>query len=340
MVPITGENRILAYHGLVQLGSNPSPGLSYLLQKANKKAPIQITDIVFSISPIINAAGRMEHAHGAVKLLLASDLIEAQMLAEAVIQQNLERRVVEKEIVSQALSLFDTNTFLQNAKSTVLFQAGWHKGVVGIVASKIQEFYFRPTIILTESHGQIVGSARSVKGFDIHAALEKCADLLAQFGGHTHAAGLHLKPENLQVFIERFEQLVQEGLPKGELKAELSIDLHVPLEAMTLSFYDQLLCRLSPYGPGNMMPNFLSGPIYLIKTPFIMKEEHLKLHVSSSPSGPAWEAVGFGIRKDFYEGLLLAYEKQLAFQMVYHVEINEFRGDRNLQLRILDISEI
>ena len=340
MVPITGENRILAYHGLVQLGSNPSSGLSYLLQKANKKAPIQITDIVFSISPIINAAGRMEHAHGAVKLLLASDLIEAQMLAEAVIQQNLERRVVEKEIVSQALSLFDTNTFLQTAKSTVLFQAGWHKGVVGIVASKIQEFYFRPTIILTESHGQIVGSARSVKGFDIHAALEKCADLLAQFGGHTHAAGLHLKPENLQAFIDRFESLVQMGLPSGELKAELTIDLQVPLEAMTLSFYDQLLSRLSPYGPGNMMPNFLSGPIYLTKAPFIMKEEHLKLHVSSSPSGSSWEAVGFGIRKDFYEGLLHAYEKQLAFQMVYHVEINEFRGDRNLQLRILDISEI
>jgi single-stranded-DNA-specific exonuclease len=282
----------------------------------------------------------MEHAHGAVKLLLASDLIEAQMLAEAVIQQNLERRVVEKEIVSQALAKFDSNSFLQNAKSTVLYQAGWHKGVVGIVASKIQEFYFRPTIILTESHGQIVGSARSVKGFDIHAALEKCADLLAQFGGHTHAAGLHLKPENLQAFIERFEGLVQTGLPTGELRAELTVDLQVPLEAMTLSFYDQLLSRLSPYGPGNMMPNFLSGPIYLNKAPFIMKEDHLKLHVSSSPSGAAWEAVGFGIRKDFYEELLIAYEKQLAFQMVYHVEINEFRGDRNLQLRILDISDI
>jgi single-stranded-DNA-specific exonuclease len=334
MVPITGENRILAFHGLVKLGANPSPGLAYLLQKANKKTPIQITDIVFSISPIINAAGRMEHAHGAVKLLLASDLIEAQMLAEAVIQQNLERRVVEKEIVSQALSLFDNDTFLQTAKSTVLFQAGWHKGVVGIVASKIQEFYFRPTIILTESHGQIVGSARSVKGFDIHA------DLLALFGGHTHAAGLHLKPENLQAFIERFEGLVQAGLPSGELRAELTVDLQVPLEAMTLSFYDQLLSRLSPYGPGNMMPNFLSGPIYLNKEPFIMKEDHLKLHVSPSPSGAAWEAVGFGIRKDFYEDLLNAYAKQLAFQMVYHVEINEFRGDRNLQLRILDISEI
>jgi single-stranded-DNA-specific exonuclease len=340
MVPITGENRILAFHGLVKLGTNPSPGLAYLLQKANKKAPIQITDIVFSISPIINAAGRMEHAHGAVKLLLASDLIEAQMLAEAVIQQNLERRVVEKEIVSQALSLFDTNTFLQNAKSTVLYQAGWHKGVVGIVASKIQEFYFRPTIILTESHGQIVGSARSVKGFDIHAALEKCADLLAQFGGHTHAAGLHLKPENLQAFIERFEGLVQTGLPTGELRAELTVDLQVPLEAMTFSFYDQLLSRLSPYGPGNMMPNFLSGPIYLSKAPFIMKEDHLKLHVSSTPSGAIWEAVGFGIRKDFYKDLLNAYEKRQAFQMVYHVEINEFRGDRNLQLRILDISKI
>jgi single-stranded-DNA-specific exonuclease len=339
MVPIIDENRVLAYFGLQKLGTNPSPGLGYLLQKAGKKAPIQITDIVFSISPTINAAGRMDHAHGAVKLLLSADDTEAAMMAEAVIQQNLDRKVVEKEIVQQALGLFEGNDFLQNAKSSVLFQAGWHKGVVGIVASKIQEYYYRPTIILTESHGQVVGSARSVKGFDIHQALEECSDLLTQFGGHTHAAGLHLTLENLPAFIEQFEALVRAGTPSGVQKAELNIDMEIPLQALSLAFHDNLLCRLSPYGPANMLPNFLSTSVYLCKAPLIMKEEHLKIVVSDQPHGKAWEAVGFGIRGDYYEGLVNAYEKQIPFKIVYHLDINEFRGERKLQLRILDIAQ-
>jgi single-stranded-DNA-specific exonuclease len=330
MVPITGENRILAYFGLQLLGQNPSPGLGYLLQKANKKAPIQISDIVFSISPIINAAGRMDHAHGAVKLLLSSDATEAGQMAEAVIQQNIERRAVEKDITQHALSMFSDNAFLQSAKSTVLFHPSWHKGVVGIVASKIQDHYFRPTIILTESHGQVVGSARSVKGFDIHAALEQCVDLLTQFGGHTHAAGLHLLPENLEAFIARFESLVQTGTPAGEIKAELPVDLTIPLEDLNLSFYDNLLVRLSPYGPGNMLPNFVSRAT-LTRTPIIMKEEHLKIYVGD------YEAVGFGMRKDFYEGLVHAYQQGHAIQIVYHLDINEFMGQRKLQLRLLDV---
>jgi len=339
MVPIIDENRVLAYFGLQKLGTNPSPGLGYLLQKAGKKAPIQISDIVFSISPTINAAGRMDHAHGAVKLLLASDATEAGMMAEAVIQQNLDRRVVEKEIVHQALQLFEGNEFLQNANSTVLFQAGWHKGVVGIVASKIQEYYYRPTIILTESQGQVVGSARSVKGFDIHHALEQCADLLTQFGGHTHAAGLHLTKESLPAFIERFESLVKAGTPEGEQKADLTVDMEIPLQALSLPFYDNLLSRLSPYGPANMLPNFLSTNVYLCQAPLIMKEEHLKIVIADQPRGRTWEAVGFGIRGDFYEGLVEAYERQLPVKIVYHLDINEFRGDRKLQLRILDIAQ-
>jgi single-stranded-DNA-specific exonuclease len=330
MVPITGENRILAYFGLQKLGNNPSPGLGYLLQKVNKKAPIQISDIVFSISPIINAAGRMDHAHGAVKLLLSADLTEASAMAEAVIQQNIERRAVEKDITQHALSMFTDNPFLQSAKSTVLFHPSWHKGVVGIVASKIQDQYFRPTIILTESHGQVVGSARSVKGFDIHAALEKCVDLLTQFGGHTHAAGLHLLPENLEAFIARFESLVQAGTPEGEIKAELPVDLTLPLADLNLSFYDNLLVRLSPYGPGNMLPNFVSSA-KLTRPPVIMKEEHLKIYVGD------YEAVGFGMRKDFYEGLVDAHQQGQAIQIVYHLDINEFMGQRKLQLRLLDV---
>jgi len=338
IVPMNGENRVLAFFGLAKLGSNPCPGLGYLLKKAKKKAPIQISDIVFSISPIINAAGRMDHAHGAVKLMLAADDQEAEALAEAVIQQNLDRRVVEKEIVGQALAMFEGNEFLLSARSTVLFNPGWHKGVVGIVASKIQDQYFRPTIILTESHGQLVGSARSVRGFDVHHALEECADLLEQFGGHTHAAGLHLKPENLQAFIEKFERIAQVGLANISPKADLPVDLQIPLEALSLSFYDKLLVRLSPYGPGNMLPNFVSGPVFVTKSPFVMKEEHLKIYVGSTPDERGFEVVGFGMKADFYDGLCAAYEQRLPIQLVYHLEVNEYLGNRTLQLRALDFA--
>ncbi len=338
IVPMKGENRVLAFFGLAKLGSNPCPGLGYLLKKAKKKAPIQISDIVFSISPIINAAGRMDHAHGAVKLMLASDDQEAEALAEAVIQQNLDRRVVEKEIVAQALAMFEENDFLLSARSTVLFNPSWHKGVVGIVASKIQDQYFRPTIILTESHGQLVGSARSVRGFDVHQALEECADLLEQFGGHTHAAGLHLKPSNLQAFIEKFERIAQEGLANISLKADLPVDLQIPLEALSLSFYDKLLVRLSPYGPGNMLPNFVSGPVFVTKSPFVMKEEHLKIYVGSTPDERGLEVVGFGMKTDFYDGLCTAYEQRLPIKLVYHLEVNEYLGNRTIQLRALDFA--
>jgi single-stranded-DNA-specific exonuclease len=340
IVPMNGENRVLAFFGLAKLGSNPCPGLGYLLKKAKKKAPIQISDIVFSISPIINAAGRMDHAHGAVKLMLASDDQEAEALAEAVIQQNLDRRVVEKEIVAQALAMFEGNDFLLSARSTVLFNPSWHKGVVGIVASKIQDQYFRPTIILTESHGQLVGSARSVRGFDVHQALEECADLLEQFGGHTHAAGLHLKPSNLQAFIEKFERIAQEGLANISPKADLPVDLQIPLEALSLSFYDKLLVRLSPYGPGNMLPNFVSGPVFVTKSPFVMKEEHLKIYVGSTPDERGLEVVGFGMKADFYDGLCTAYEQRLPIKLVYHLEVNEYLGNRTIQLRALDFASL
>lgn len=339
MVPITGENRILAYFGLKKLGEDPAPGLGYLLQKAGKKSPIQITDVVFSISPVINAAGRMEHAHGAVKLLLSADYEEARLMAEAVLQQNIDRKAVEKEIVGQALAMFETNAFLKTAKSSVLYYPEWHKGVVGIVASKIQEQYYRPTIILTESNGQVVGSARSVKGFDIHHALEKCVDLLEQFGGHTHAAGLHLKHENLPAFIERFESLVVEGLGTQVNRAELKIDLHVPLSALTLSFYDNLLVRLSPYGPGNMLPYFVSSQVFVRDRPQIMKEDHLKIFLGDSLEGATMEAVAFGMRNDFYEGLMQAYEHFKPIQVVFHLDVNEFRGNRTLQLRIIDFKD-
>lgn len=338
MVPMTGENRILSFFGMKKLDENPRPGLSYLLQKAGKKSPYSVIDVVFSIAPAINAAGRMDHAYGAVKLMLASSIEEAAALAQPVLNQNIERKAVEKSIVTQALELFSKNTFLQTAHSTVLYHPEWHKGVVGIVASKMQEHYYRPTIILTLSNGHVVGSARSVKGFDIHHALEQCADLLLQFGGHTHAAGLHLEQENLEAFIERFDSIAQKALANKPQKAELLIDVDIPLSSLSLSFHDKLLRRLAPYGPGNMLPNFIST-VYLQAPPMIMKEDHLKLFLGESPAFRQIEAVAFGMRQAFYEGLSEAYQQSRPIKLVYHLEVNEFNDKRTLQARVLDIGE-
>ncbi|MEY2793580.1 MAG: Single-stranded-DNA-specific exonuclease RecJ [Bacteroidota bacterium] len=338
MVPMTGENRILAYFGMQKLDQNPRPGLDYLLKKAGRKAPYSVTDVVFSIAPVINAAGRMDHAYGAVKLLLAQSIEEAAEMALPVLNQNIERKAVEKAIVTQALELFSKNSFLQTAHSTVLFYPEWHKGVVGIVASKIQEHYYRPTIILTLSNGHIVGSARSVKGFDIHHALEQCADLLTQFGGHTHAAGLHLEEQQLPAFIKRFDELAQNSLQEKEQKSEITIDLDIPISALSLSFHDKLLNRLAPYGPGNMLP-YLVSKVYLQSPPTIMKEDHLKLFLGETPQFRQIEAVAFGMRNAFYEDLLEAYHQQKPFNMAYHLDVNEFNGKRTLQARIVDLSE-
>jgi len=338
MVPMTGENRILAYFGMQKLDQNPRPGLDYLLKKAGRKSPYSVTDVVFSIAPVINAAGRMDHAYGAVKLLLAQSIEEAAEMAQPVLNQNIERKAVEKAIVTQALELFAKNEFLQTAHSTVLFHPEWHKGVVGIVASKMQEHYYRPTIILTLSNGHVVGSARSVKGFDIHHALEQCADLLTQFGGHTHAAGLHLEESNLPAFIERFDQLAKEGLLEKEQKSEVLIDLDIPVSALNIHFHDKLLNRLAPYGPGNMLP-YMVSTVYLQSPPVIMKEEHLKLFLGEDSQFRLMEAVAFGMRQHYYEDLVEAYQQQKPFRIVYHLDVNEFNGKRTLQARVVDIGE-
>lgn len=336
IVPMVGENRVLAHFGLCQLAQNPRPGLAYLLQKAGKQAPYQISDLVFYVAPAINAAGRMEHAHGALKLLLAEDQEQAAALAQQVIDQNAERKALEKTMVAEALALFDEDPFLAQAQSTVVFQPHWNKGVVGIAASKIQEHYYRPTIVLTESNGHAVGSARSVKGFDIHAALEQSAHLLLQFGGHTHAAGLHLDMAQLPAFRAHFDALVQAELKGREQKAELIIDLVLGLDQLSLGFYEKLLLRLAPFGPGNMHPVFRTGPVYLQQAPFLMKEQHLKLKISSQKQGPSLEAVGFFL-SSAYEDLQEAFVEKIPIELAYHLDINEFRGQRNLQIRILDM---
>lgn len=338
IVPMVGENRTLAYFGLKVLENNPNPGIAYLLRKAGKKAPFQVSDLVFGVAPVINAAGRMDHAHEAVKVFLALDILEAENLANVILKHNEERRLVEKSMVADSLQYFESLDQAAFQYSTVVFNPNFNKGVVGIVASKIQDKYYRPTLVLTQSGDKIVGSARSVKGFDIHHALEECSDLLVQFGGHTHAAGLTLHLNQLEAFREKFERVCKKGLEGGIRKEVLIIDHKIPIEAVNLNFYDKFLTRLSPFGPDNMEPIFVSEGLYICEQPFIMKEVHIKLKVGANILQASHEAVSFFSKEDYYEGLMEAWKSNIPIKIAYHMNVNEFNNRRTIQLMVKDFA--
>lgn len=340
IVPIVGENRILTYFGLKLLETNPNPGIDYLLKKSGRKAPYTVSDLVFGVAPVINAAGRMDHAHEAVKVFLAEDYQEAEVLADKIIKHNEERRSVEKAMVKESLEYFLGLPQPESFFSTVVFNPEFNKGVVGIVASKIQDTYYRPTLVLTESGGKIVGSARSVKGFDIHAALEECSEYLEQFGGHTHAAGLTLLPENFENFKNKFEEVCRTGLNLSPKKEELPIDMVVDLSEMTVGFYDKFLSRLSPFGPENMEPIFVTKGLFLADQPFLMKDLHVKLKLGVDRFHPSHEAVAFFAKEDFYEGLVEAWRLAKPIKIAYHLNLNDFNGRRTVQLLVKDFDSM
>ena len=274
IVPITGENRVLAYFGLKQLNKNPRPGIEAVLRQANigrrKEAPttekeqenalereMTISDLVFLIGPRINAAGRLEKASDSVRLLLATKYDHAEKLASSINDLNSKRREFDNAITEEALQMIDADEKLRNAKSTVIFNENWHKGVIGIVASRLTDSYYRPTIVLTRSGNLITGSARSIKNFDIYDAIDDCSDLLEHFGGHKYAAGLSLKPENLKKFQERFEKYVSEHLEDSDLTPELNVDIEMDFTNITPKFV-RILKQFAPFGPGNLSPVFLT----------------------------------------------------------------------------------
>lgn len=331
IVPITGENRTLAYFGLKIINQMPRTGIAALFQVAQFKKPFTISDLVFAIGPRINAAGRIAHAKAAVELLLAEDEEEALRFARSINQKNTDRKNVDKSITTEALNMIAENSSYMSAKSTVLFKEDWHKGVIGIVASRCIEKYYKPTIIFTASDNKATGSARSVQGYDIYEAISSCADLLEQFGGHAFAAGLTLPIDKVSQFRDRFEEVVRATISPELLTPSLEIDLKLDISLINPKFYS-ILQQMSPFGPGNMQPVFVSENLHCIGQPSILKEEHLKMTVGCKRTGEKLPAIGFGMAH-----FKTIVQDGKTFDMAYSIQMNRFRDQATLQLEIKDI---
>lgn len=332
IVPITGENRTLAYFGIKKLRSNPCPGLKALLEVSGSKKDPDVTDIVFGIAPRINAAGRIKHAKAAVELLVSQDLSSVKEFAANINVKNDDRRKVDSIITEEALAMIEVDTKLQLAKSTVLFKNDWHKGVIGIVASRCIEKFYRPTIILTEHDNKATGSARSIPGFDLYKAIEACSDLLEQFGGHTHAAGLTLDVKNVPVFQERFERIVAENISAELLIPPIEIDIPLSFDQVTTNFFNVLM-QMMPFGPGNLSPVFSVSDIKALGVK-IINEKHIKFTAQQSGQKKKFEAIAFNMI-DKIEFL----QNGTPFDMAFSLELNSYRGLRSIQLVVRDIKQ-
>jgi single-stranded-DNA-specific exonuclease len=332
LVPILDENRILAHHGLKKLKHNPNNGLKALLEAYAIKPELSITDVVFFIGPRINAAGRIADAKDSVRLMIAKDFEKAKEIAELVNQHNSDRRNFDKDITEKAFEMIERDSTFHERKSTVLFHNEWHKGVIGIVASRLIEKFYRPTIVLTESNGLATGSARSVEGFDLYNAIEECAELLEQYGGHTHAAGLTMKLENVKPFSDKFESVVVKNIVERSLTPEIEYDAEILLRVITPKFYN-VLKQFSPFGPGNLSPIFMSKNVWEVGDVMIVGNNHLKMSITQEDGGRIFKAIGFGLG-EHYEKVA----QGISFDMCFTIEENYFNGHVNLQLNIKDIS--
>jgi single-stranded-DNA-specific exonuclease len=329
IVPIIDENRIFTHFGLQLLSYRPRFGLKALMDIASLKKPIDVSSIVFGIAPRLNAGGRIAHAGESIRLLLADNEGEATKLAQTANTSNETRRNFDTNITQEAILLIEKD-FNPNMRTTVLFKPDWHKGVVGIVAARCIEKFYRPTIILTQSDGKATGSARSVNGFDIHHALEECADLLDQYGGHAHAAGLSLELENLPAFKHKFESVVAKKIEEEHLTPSQEIDCVIELKQINANFF-KILKQMSPFGPHNMQPVFVSKSVKLHGTPMILKDSHIKFFIKQEDS-PLVEAIGFGMA--YFQEFL---SQDRVFDICYTISENEYKGRRNFQLMIKDI---
>ncbi len=336
IVPITGENRVMAYWGLKQLNKSPRTGLKALIKVAGFQKELDITNVVFGLGPRINAAGRIKHAKEAVRLLLSDNDTEADEFAFAINEHNLSRRTFDSTITEQALEMIRQHKHRATAKTTVLFNPDWHKGVIGIVASRCIEQFHRPTIILTKSHDKAAGSARSVPGFDVYEAIEECADLLEQFGGHTFAAGLTMEIDNIPAFQQKFEEVVSRRIAEEHLIPCIHVDMPLDFTAIDQKFFN-ILKQMAPFGPQNLQPVFITDDVYLVGPPVIMKEKHLKLILRQGEAElgkwvPTFTAIGFNLA---HWADRLA--RDVPFSVCYQLEENAFNGNTSLQLYLKDI---
>lgn len=334
IVPMTGENRILAKFGLEVINSNPRPGIKALVQNVKKKV-LTITDVVFIIAPRINAAGRIKHGNEAVALLTEYDLDQAEKFASEIEQHNSDRKDLDKQITIEALAQIEDNSEKKDF-TTVVYNENWHKGVIGIVASRLTETYYRPTIVFTKSGDKLAASARSVKDFDVYNALESCAEHLEQFGGHMYAAGMTLKEENYAAFKIAFEKKVAQTIHPDLLIPEIAIDAEINFTDIDEKLI-RILNQFEPFGPQNMAPIFLTKAV---KDKGYAKQlgkadEHLKLFVKQtqiSGSSEGFGAIGFGLGNK-----LELVKNQNPFDVVYCIDENEFNGNVTVQLRLKDL---
>ena len=335
IVPITGENRILAHHGLIKLNTNPCQGLKAIKKTAKIEGlEININDIVFKIGPRINAAGRIKKGTIAVDLLVSDSEREAFEKAKGIDICNDERKDLDQNIFNEALNRIKNDKDAVNKKTTVLFDPEWHKGVVGIVASRLIEYYYKPTIIFTRSNGFVTGSARSVEGFDLYKAIDSCSDLLENYGGHMYAAGLTLRPENLDTFIERFEKIVDEIIEPEQLIPRIEVDIELAPEKINEKFY-RIIDRFQPFGPGNMTPVFATFRMYDSGRGSTVgkNKEHLKLELMhDSCPRTIFPSIAFQMGS-----LVEKVTVSKHFDVCYSIDKNEFMGQTKLQFRIRDI---
>lgn len=333
IVPITGENRVLAYYGLRQLNNEPSTGIRAILDISNTTKKLSINDIVFIIAPRINAAGRIESGKLAVELLIADDQSKAHKLAQDIDTKNTTRKGLNEKITREALEQISNDIHFDNRKSTVLYNPKWHKGVIGIVASKLTDEYYRPTIVLTRSDNGIVsGSARSVKDFDIYNAIESCSDLLEQFGGHMYAAGLTLREENIPAFSDKFEDVVNSTIKDHMLVREIEIDNTISFHEITQSFVN-ILKQFEPFGPENMAPVFMADSVVSSTRPRIVGNNHLKVRLAQTGNSKlSFDGIGFTL------GGFSGKMGRDPMNVCFCLEENHFNGRTNIQLNIKDIA--
>ena len=331
IVPVNGENRILTYFGLQKLNQNPLPGLKALKDIAAIKNDLDVSGVVFTLGPRINAAGRVAHAKGAVELLISKTEEDANAFAEKVNIKNDLRKEFDTNITEEAIAMIEGDETLRNAKSTVLFKNTWHKGVIGIVAARCVEKYYRPTVILTESNDKITGSARSVKDFDLYAAITQCSDLLEKFGGHKYAAGLTMDLANLQAFRQRFEKIVASTLTEEMLTPVIEIDLPISFDSLTPKF-NSILKQMGPFGPENAKPIFETKNVYVLNSLTSFKDKHLRFLAAQENNDTVFNAVGFDMMEHYQR-----IAEGDRFRMAFTLEENIFNGNTSLQLRIKDI---
>jgi single-stranded-DNA-specific exonuclease len=327
IVHITGENRVLAHLGLQKINENPCIGVKTLMQVAGRTSTYTISDVVFLLGPRINAAGRIDDAKHAVELLIACHEDAAKEKGDMINIRNTERKGHDQQITDEALSMIDNDAIMIARKSTVVFNKDWHKGVIGIVASRLTEKYYRPTVVLTQSNGHVAGSARSVLGYDLYEALCGCSELLIQFGGHKYAAGLTMHAENVPAFIEKFEEVVGSTITDEQLIQQVSIEAEIELADIDSKFF-RILSQFAPFGPENMSPVFLSKNVYVSGNAGLVGGNHVKMSIMQ-PGSAAFSCIAFNQAE-----LLPQLKPEVPFDVCYTIEENVWREQRSIQLNI------